>query len=101
MDKNILPPIIASLIVSIIVTLTGTYFLVKLPKIEELGGFDNYKLYSKVLKSDKYKASVKENLEAQLSGKAPEQQAEAPEEKTAGTLSQDEVQKVMKDAHIK
>jgi len=105
MDKHTHIPLYAAIAVSTIVSLVGTYMIVKMQKIEEVGGRENYKIYQRTLKNPKYAENVKQSLESQekmLNGEQPSDQNQpTAEPKTTGSLTQDDIANIKKDTYIK
>lgn len=107
MDKHSHQSVYAAIAASTIISLLGTYFMVHLPKIEEMGGRANYKIYKEMISNPKYAENVKNSLESNakvLAGEqptAPSDNGQAAEPKATGTLSQDEIAGVLKDTYIK
>jgi|GEM_PF-1519747 len=105
MDKHTHTPLYAAIAVSTIISLVGTFMIVKMQKIQEVGGRENYKIYERTLKNPKYVENVKQSLESQekmLNGEQPtEQNQPAVEPKAAGSLTQTDIANVKKDTYIK
>jgi hypothetical protein len=105
MDKHTHAPLYAAIAVSTIISLAGTFMIVKMQKVEEVGGRENYKIYQRTLKNPKYVENVKQSLESQekmLNGEQPTNNPEpAADPKATGSLTQDDITSLTKDAYIK
>lgn len=102
MDNNSsLPTIVSAIVISTIVSIGASYYIDNYNDVQQAGGRENYELQKKMYKSDTYRSNMKGYLESQISGKAPEQDQQAQEEpKTTGTITQDVLEKVKKDAYF-
>lgn len=107
MDKHSHQSVYAAIAASTIVSLLGTYFMVQLPKIEEMGGRANYKIYQDMIRNPKYAENLKNSLESNakvMNGEqptAPTDNGQTAEPKATGTLSQDDIAGVLKNTYIK
>ncbi len=106
MDKHSHQSVYAAIAASTIVSLLGTYFMVQLPKIEEVGGRANYKIYQNMISSPKYAENVKNSLESNqkvMNGEQPTQgnNQQPTEPKATGSLTQDDIGAVLKDTYLK
>jgi protein-disulfide isomerase len=105
MDKHTHAPLYAAIALSTIISLAGTFMIVKMQKVEEVGGRENYKIYQRTLKNPKYVENVKQSLESQekmLNGEQPTNNQEpAADPKATGSLTQDDITSLTKDTYIK
>ena len=106
MDKHSHQGVYAAIAASTIVSLLGTYFMVQLPKIEEVGGRANYKVYQEMISSKKYIDNVRSSLESNqkaLNGEQPTQgnDQQPTEPKATGSLTQDDISAVLKGTYVK
>ncbi len=106
MDKHNHQGIYAAIAASTIVSLLGTYFMVQLPKIEEVGGRANYKIYQSMISSPKYAENVKNSLESNqkvMNGEQPTQgnDQQPTEPKATGALTQDDIAGILKGSYVK
>lgn len=90
-----------------LISIAATYFIVQQPQIDQVGGRANYKLYKEMVNNPKYADNVKSSLESQAKLLSGDQAAgdntapTAPEEKTAGTVTQDEIAALLKDTYVR
>ena len=108
MDKHSHQSIYAAIAASTIVSLLGTYFMVQLPKIEEMGGRANYKIYQDMISNPKYAENLKNSLESNakvMNGEQPTAPSNndqpAAEPKATGSLSQDDIAGILKNTYLK
>lgn len=92
--------------VSTIISLVGSYVMIRQPQIEQFGGSANYATFREISGSQKYTEYQKKNLEnmkAAINGEQPPAQGnnQAAEEKTTGNLTQDDIAAVLKDTYIR
>jgi len=106
MDKHNHTTVYAAIAAGTIVSIVANYFLIQMPKIEEVGGRANYKLYQKMVNSPKFAENVKQSLQSQegmLDGNQPTPDKNQPsaDPKTAGTITQDEITQITKGTYIR
>jgi protein-disulfide isomerase len=91
---------------SLVVSLLGTYLIVQNQQVEQVGGRDNYKIYQKMVSNPKYGDNIKQSLEAQIAqmewDEAPTPSPSQPsaEPKNTGSLSEDDIAGITKNAYI-
>lgn len=105
MDNHNHSGVYMAIAASTIISIVASYFLVQLPRIEEVGGRANYKLYRDMVTSSKYVENVKQSLESQAGTLDGEQPAPSPEPtvdpKATGSLTQDDIAKLTADTYVK
>ena len=96
----------AAIVASTIISLVGNYFMIQAPLVKQYGGSENYKLYQKMLENPKYAENMKQSLESNakiINGEQPSgnNNQQAPEPKTTGVLTQDDIAAITKDTYVR
>lgn len=66
MDKHNYTPMYIAIAVSTIITIAANYFMIQKPKIDEVGGLENYKLYMKMVSNKKFVDNVNQSIKSQI-----------------------------------